>query len=202
MRYLVCTATSIAFGQYWKPPAPKSFSTSSATRPAPKKPTARAAFCTRPAQRTGALCSISIRPTTHPARSHPTPPARCRRRRTGGRCASGPAKRSAGISTSVLQSCPAWRRAANGTSRRVLWRGRSAGRNSAAARRKNARTNAGGPEGTPAWKATLQWSLRQVSLQIAQRIADHAQAGAPRERFGDLGQHLFVNADEQGRDLD
>ena len=37
-----------AAARIWKPPTPKSFSISSATRPAPKRPTARAAFCIRP----------------------------------------------------------------------------------------------------------------------------------------------------------
>src|ERR1035437_5522758 len=61
--------------------------------------------------------------------------------------------KTSGIS---LPSCPTERQAANGTSRRVLRHGRSPGRNNAAARRKNAPTNGGGPEGTPAWKATLR----------------------------------------------
>ena len=40
----------------------------------------------------------------------------------------------------------------------------------------------------------LSCLLCQVSLQIAQRIADLAQGRIPIARLGDLGQHLFVNA--------
>ena len=60
----------------WKPPTPKSFSLSSAIRPAPKRPTARAAFSTLPCPRTARSCSISTRPTILPVRSRLTPPAR------------------------------------------------------------------------------------------------------------------------------
>ena len=42
----------------------------------------------------------------------------------------------------------------------------------------------------------LSCLLCQVSLQIAQRIADLAQGRVPIVRLGDLGQHLFVNADK------
>src|ERR1035438_2061463 len=177
MRYSACTARSTTFGRYWKPPATKSFSISSATRPAPKKPTGQAAFYTRPCRRTATWCWISIRLTTLLARSRPTPPARSRRLRTAWSCALRPAKRSTGIRVGQA-SRPVHLRHQN----------RSGGLSHLPPCR---RDRPGG----------LSYLLRQVSLQIAKRIADLAQAAIPIVRLGDLDQHLFVNADEQGRDL-
>ena len=82
--------------------------------------------------------------------------------------------------------CPASRQAANGTSLRVLWRGRSPGRSNAAARRKNAPTNGG----MAAWKATLR-CCDEVPPQESSRRAKKRMDSSTRSLLPVSMPHLF-----------
>jgi hypothetical protein len=85
-----------------------------------------------------------------------------------------------------LTTCPASRQAANGTSLRVLWRGRSPGRSNAAARRKNAPTNGG----MAAWKATLR-CCDEVPPQESSRRAKKRMDSSTRSLLPVSMPHLF-----------
>ena len=86
-------------------PAPRSCSTSSATKRPVRRPTARGGFFTATCRATGGWCWTLTRPTTLRVRSRRMPPARCRLPRTGWRCASKRARRSTGTEPGAADPC-------------------------------------------------------------------------------------------------